>query len=389
MKVVHIGFRYGTLNSGGAAIAASRLHLAMLERGVESHYVCVHKLEDGPNVHVLPVGALWRRLYLFLTRLSRVVWRFSLLRKPISINIIPLFGLERLIRRINPDVVHVHWINADVCTFGQLARLKGRLVLNLHDLYWLKGPFLLPHDIGQEGLLGRWLARRRNRLIQTKQPVFIGPSKWVCSEIRNSAVCNQCKVATISNIVGSVFGFYDRKKINAKFTMLFGAFGGRWNSFKGWSDCERSLRLLSQEVRAGSVVNVIGETAQDCEVDGLKVHFLGEILDVKMLVDVYNHTDILLFPSVQETQGIMKIEAMLCGVPVIAFDRAACAEGIVHKKNGWIAHDGNLDEFAKGIEWYYNTYRCGSIRRKAIASSAVAVYNADCIVKEIIATYTV
>ena len=387
MKVVHIGFRYGSVNSGGAAIAASRLHLAMLERGIESHYVCVHKFEDGPNVHVLPVGGISRRLYLFLTRFSRVVWRFSLLRKPISINIIPLFGLERLIQRLSPDVVHVHWINADVCTFRQLARLKGRLVLNLHDLYWLKGPFLSPHDIGQEGLLSRWLARRRSRLIKTKQPVFIGPSKWVCSEIRNSAVCNQCKVATISNIVGSEFRFYDSQKINAKFTMLFGAFGGRGNSFKGWADCERSLCLLSPEVRAGSVVNVIGETAQDYEVGGLKIHFLGEILDAKVLVDVYNSTDILLFPSLQETQGLMKVEAMLCGVPVIAFDRAACAEGIVHKENGWVAHDGNLCEFAEGIEWYYDAFRKSSIPYESIAESAAAVYNTDKIVNETLAAY--
>ena len=375
------------MNSGGAAIAASRLHLAMLERGIESHYVCVHKFEDGPNVHVLPVGTLWRRLYLFLTRFSRVVWRFSLLRKPISINIIPLFGLERLIRQISPEVVHVHWINADVCTFGQLAKLKGRLALNLHDLYWLKGPFLSPRDIGQEGLLSRWLARRRNRLIKTRQPVFIGPSKWVCSEMRNSTICNQCKFAAISNIVGSEFGFYDRKKTNAKFTMLFGAFGGRGNSFKGWSDCEQSLRLLSPEVRAGSVLNVIGETAEDCEVDGLKIHFLGEISDAKVLVDVYNSTDILLFPSLQETQGLMKVEAMLCGVPVIAFDRAACAEGIAHKESGWVAHDGNADEFAKGIEWYYGAFRKSAIPYESIAESAAAVYNTDKIVNETLAAY--
>lgn len=385
--MVHIGFRYGRLNTGGAAIAATRLHLAFLERGIESHYVCVHKFEDGPNVHVLPCGSVSRRFYLFFTRVSRAIWRFSSIGKPVSVNIIPLFGLERLIRRINPDVVHVHWINADVCTFGQLAKMQSRLILNLHDLFWLNGPILSPSNTRQTGCLCRWLAKRRNRLIKIKRPVFIGPSEWVCSLMRNSSISRGCRVATISNIVGSAFKFYDRQPGNKKFTMLFGAFGGRRNGFKGWADCEKSLRLLRADVREGSVLNIIGENAQDYEIDGLKIHFLGEISKEESLVEVYNSIDIVLFPSLQETQGLMKVEAMLCGAPVIAFDRAACAEGIAHKENGWIAHDGNNNEFAKGIEWYYDAFRRNAIPHSSIANSVREVYNRDLIIDEVLSAY--
>lgn len=51
MKIVHIRFQYRLNNTGGAVIAATRLHLALFKAGVESHYVCVHQLEDGQNIH--------------------------------------------------------------------------------------------------------------------------------------------------------------------------------------------------------------------------------------------------------------------------------------------------------------------------------------------------
>ena len=45
-----IAFHYGQKNSGGAAIASTRLHLAYLANGIKSHYICVHQHEDGANV---------------------------------------------------------------------------------------------------------------------------------------------------------------------------------------------------------------------------------------------------------------------------------------------------------------------------------------------------
>ena len=97
MKVVHIGFQDGLNNTGWAAIAATRLHLASLKAGVESHYVCVHQLEEGQNVHVLPRYGVARVAYSTLTKLMRCIWSFTSYRKSICLNFIPMFGLEKLL----------------------------------------------------------------------------------------------------------------------------------------------------------------------------------------------------------------------------------------------------------------------------------------------------
>ena len=388
MRVVHIGFRYGLCNAGGAAIAATRLHLALLNRGIESHYICVHKLEDGPNIHVLPNGGILRWLYLALTKLSRGIWRLSKFRRPISINVVTLYGRERLLRELQPDVVHVHWINADVCTFEQLAKLPYRMVFNLHDLFWIKGPFLSPGDNGGVTALGKLLSRRRRKLIEEKRPTFVGPSEWVCSVARGSEACKGCNVIKISNLVDSAYSYREGlRHPHKKFTMLFGAFGGRGNAFKGWADCEKSLKLLPEDVRENAVLNIVGESALDYEIDGLKVHFLGVINEPESLVAIYHNSDILLFPSLQETQGMMKVEALLCGVPVVAFNRAACAESIENGVNGWVADDGNIESFAKGIVHFYSLWCCGAISNKIISDAATNEFSTPSTVENTLLAY--
>ena len=116
MRIVHIGYQYGEENTGGAAIAATRLHKALQANGVESYYVCVRQSQEGINVSRLPVG--WKRLlYLTLTKALRCLWRFTPYNESIELNCVPMYGLENLLKRINPDIVHVHWLNADVASF--------------------------------------------------------------------------------------------------------------------------------------------------------------------------------------------------------------------------------------------------------------------------------
>ena len=50
MRIAHLSYYYGTKNTSGAPIAATRLHRALLEAGVDSHFICVKQLEPEVNV---------------------------------------------------------------------------------------------------------------------------------------------------------------------------------------------------------------------------------------------------------------------------------------------------------------------------------------------------
>ena len=399
MKVVHIGFQYGLNNIGGAAIAATRLHLALLKSGIESHYVCVHQREDGPNVHVLPQGCIDRLVYSVLTKLTRCLWKFTPYHQSICLNIIPMFGLDRLLKKIKPDIVHVQWINADVCSLGQLAKLPYKLVFNLHDLYMINAIEPYPHGdvryqvgftIANSTMLERWLLRRKRKLVEMKRPAFIGPSDWVCKMCEASIVGQGCTAVAILNIIDAQFRFEPTQYVrHKKMIMSFGAFGGRKNRLKGWTDCEKALRLLPAEIKRDVTIHIFGEVNDDYDIDGLSVHFLGERASPDVLRKIYNSADVFLFPSVEETQGMTKVEALLCGLPVIAFDRTACAEGVVHGKTGWVAEDGDFLGFAEGILHYYALFKRNEMiaLRADIAKLAAISFSSKRIVDQVRRVY--
>ena len=384
MTVAHIAFRYGLCNTGGAAIAATRLHRALLLHGVNSHYVCVRQYESGVNVHVLPQG--WRRvLFLMLTKITRCVWKFTPYRRSICLNLIPLFGLEKTLKKINPDIVHVQWINNDVCSLEQLARLPYKMVFNLHDLYLVLPMGAYPDgdcrymeglDRENSSWLERSVCRRKGRLIQKKARAFIGPSEWVCKVSGQSQIGKGVPSYSVPNIISEQF-YEDlpARERNKKMIILFGAYGGRRNGSKGFSDLESAFALLPEEQKGKCELRIFGEEAEPCETAGVKTTFLGNVTDADSLRAIYCSADVFAFPSRQETQGMTKVEAMLCGVPVIAFDRTACAEGIELGLSGWIVHD--VKGFAEALIDAIQKFSTGELdaNRQKVADSACRRFN--------------
>jgi len=68
------------------------------------------------------------------------------------------------------------------------------------------------------------------------------------------------------------------------------------------------------------------------------VEFYGSA-GLKDKVELLGNAKALLFPSQTEPFGLVPVEAMACGTPVIAFDRGGPQETIVHGKTGFLAKD--------------------------------------------------
>lgn len=397
MRVVHLSYYYGN-NTSGAPMAAMRLHRALLRTGVESHFVCIDQREPGENVHKLPKGRLLTALYYVVPRglwvLSKVL--FGKMYMP---NLIPLAGFGKLMRALKPDVVHIHFIGQDMLSFAQIAALHCPTVITLHDLLPVNA--VEPHPCADrrfaEGFMRenatrmeRWMFKRKRRFVNELQPYFVGPSKWICSMLSQSLIGRGARSEVVLNIVDPVYGFdASQRKAHERFTLLFGAYQGRACTYKGWPDLEAAIGLLPDEVRANMTVNVFGENAADCEVKGVPVHFLGVIKNPAALRDAHHKADALALPSRQDNAPQVKFEALLDGLPVLAFERTGCAEYVRHKENGWVSPDGNVADYAKGIEFFYRVWQRGDLEpiRGKIAEAAKAEFSESEIVRKMIAVY--
>ena len=91
----------------------------------------------------------------------------------------------------------------------------------------------------------------------------------------------------------------------------------------------------------------------------LPVKLLGYVDNEDMLVKIYNDSDIFVLPSIssnrwEELFGIVLIEAMSCGLPVIASDCVGPKEIIDNGKTGFVIPQNNVEELVEKLDMLIN-----------------------------------
>ena len=79
------------------------------------------------------------------------------------------------------------------------------------------------------------------------------------------------------------------------------------------------------------------------------VHFTGKISRSEMN-RYYSAADLFAFPGIQESLGMVYLEAQSCGLPVVAFKDWGAAEAVVHERTGLLANFDQRQSFAENIE---------------------------------------
>ena len=85
--------------------------------------------------------------------------------------------------------------------------------------------------------------------------------------------------------------------------------------------------------------------------------------------EFYAMADLLVNPSLYETFGLVNIEAMSCGTPVIAF--SVCAMEEIIADTGWCVQSIDSQSLAQAIEKAFSS--ADVLREKSLASRKRAV----------------
>ncbi|MGH9615484.1 MAG: glycosyltransferase family 4 protein [Acidobacteriaceae bacterium] len=100
------------------------------------------------------------------------------------------------------------------------------------------------------------------------------------------------------------------------------------------------------------------------------VHWLGDI-SIAKLAEEYNRADVFCLPSVQEGFGIVFLEAMAAGKPIVA-SRAAAVPEVV--RNGILVEPDNADALAEAL---LRLYRDPDLRRSLGSAGLLDVEHFD------------
>lgn len=267
-------------------------------------------------------------------------------------------ALESLLNSIQPDLVHFHYLG--------LMLLRALPLCARRSL-----PMVYTYHMTEDHLTQPLPMRPFRRLIVNKIVTVCNSVDLVISVSDNLAATLPGKgihapVRFISNPVD--FVACDAVEAQARgggFTVMF---AGRLNPEKNIPFLLRSFALLLQKVPEAQLW-IAGAGAdkeallRQCEALGLSrsVRFLG-FLGHSELARYYKSCDVFVLPSWVETQGLVAMEAMWFGKPVIVADSVVSATELVEQGvNGYIVRADQDEDLAARL---FATYQDPALRLK-------------------------
>jgi phosphatidylinositol alpha 1,6-mannosyltransferase len=254
-----------------------------------------------------------------------------------------------LARRFRPDLVHCA-TEFSIGRMGQLAaaRVGAPVVSSYHTDF---GRYAEAYGAGWlrrsvSAYLGRF--HRRSRRVYTPSSVSredvlrLGVSdvevwgRGVDAELFNPSRRSETKRAALG--------------MAGRFTFLY---VGRLAPEKQPEDILEAFRIASSSLPAGSLSLIMAGTGpREAELRAAAppgVTFLGFLDRVHRLPDLYANADAFVFASLTETLGLVILEAMASGLPVVAAPAGGVREHLRDGQNGIAFSPGDVDALAQAM----------------------------------------
>jgi len=122
---------------------------------------------------------------------------------------------------------------------------------------------------------------------------------------------------------------------------------GSWKLLKGVDLLEPIMRILGEDYElafTGGLASM-SEKRQLCP----NMHDIGRLHDAKEVVLAMQQADALLFPSRSEGLPLSVLEAMACGLPVVAACGSSLKELVKHEETGLLAAMDDIQGFVDSI----------------------------------------
>lgn len=295
--------------------------------------------------------------------------------------------LVKQLEQFKPDIVHLHNLHKFCINlphlFNYLKSSKVKVIWTLHDCWTFTGH--CPHftmikcekwkygcfQCSQISAYPKSLIDNSRKMFRLKKKWFtsvgnmtiVTPSKWLAGLVSQSffqdypiKVINNGIDLNVFNPTRNIF----RKKYNIpdKKKILLGvAFG--WGERKGldvFIELEKRLDMnIYQIVLVGTNERIDEQLPKGI----ISIH---QTQNQNELAEIYSVADLFVNPTREEVFGLVNIEALACGTPVVTFNTGGCPE-VLDKTCGSVVDCDDIDSMVKEIEWIcseepYTTDNC-------------------------------
>lgn len=403
MKIFHLS---KADDGGGAARAAYRIHRCLVDYGISSVLFVDEKYTTdgtvfGPKTRYELLRSKFRRMF------DRVIKRFFLKRGVTqSVALLPSHW-PKMINNSDADIVHLHWINAEMLSISDISKINKPIVWTLHDMWPFCGAFhivydnkyISGYDEGSSFSLELYknidhLTWKRKQHYYTSPINMIAPSSAIQKMALSSSLMRDWNVDLIPHPIDlSKWTIIDKREAkkamgldpDKKIILFIGLSCIRDNN-KGFDLLMQALDIASMKFTTSVGLAIIGdEWNSDLAKPPIDVYSIGLLRDEISLVVAYNAAECVVVPSRYESFGQVALEAQSCGVPVVAFDNSGPADIINHNETGYLAEAFDVQDFANGILNIVEHKKC--IEPQAIREIVADRFGYDAVAKKYIQAY--
>ncbi len=359
MRILHVS----TLDWGGAANAAIRLHKGLLKQGVDSRFLSLRKNNyDIPQSYAYyesTFPAAWRQKGMhFAERAYNKFNERKLKGRPVHFEVFTLSNQFSNILK-NPhyqqaDIVNLHWVGRFMDYPGFFRNNTKPVVWTLHDMEPFNGGNHYEVEFPFDGYKDLIATQEQIKIeaMRNANITIVGPSKWLMNRSSESKVLGRFPHLNVPyGMDTSIFTDIDQREARDawgipqnKPALIFVA-EVITNRRKGFHLLKEALTKLED---ADITLCAVGK-ADDSLTSIPNFHHLGVIKDERKMASAYAAADAFVIPSVEDNLPNTVLESICVGTPVIGFPIGGVPDMVRTGENGIICEEVTSDALAKGI----------------------------------------
>jgi glycosyltransferase involved in cell wall biosynthesis len=299
---------------------------------------------------------------------------------------VPKF-LSEVLEEFGPDLIHSHHPFLLGDTALRLAASHGLPLVFTHHTMYEQYTHYVPLDALQFGDFVKSLATGYANQCHR----VVAPSESVASILKERGVETPIRVIPTgvdTHLFEAGEGAAVRKEAGIPQDAFVVGHVGRLAE-------EKNLLFLAQATAAflqaekGAYTLIVGEGPAQEEMQRIfddqgvadRAKLIGK-RQGQAVIDAYHAMDVFAFSSYSETQGMVLVEAMAAGVPVVALKAPGAVEVIQDKGNGRLLPEQDADAFREALVWMLQRDEAAKTQMaKAVAETAEAFSTETCVGK--------